>query len=167
MRKMMLAMLLMCIVALVSTLPISVHATPSTTASGTWQYLPSITSTRLAGRNLFIEATSVDVWTGTIGGEGGSVETVVIHKFVSWFEPTGFWYAEGILTLDPCTVADKSGTLIIRYVGKGTPEGQWSGRWVILGGTGDLAYLCGQGTWWGPDGNGLFPYLGQIRFESD
>jgi len=155
-----------------------VYATPPITASGTWYYIPTITGMRPAGGNMFLDATSVDYWTGTFdspeGGGSNSVYGAAIHKFASLTE-TGPWYGAGLATFDG-TVAGKSGTLVIRFVGKKPSaqlEDHWYGRWVILSGTDELANLRGQGTWWGPGflGDpaiyGEVEYSGNIHFEPE
>jgi hypothetical protein len=161
-RKMLLTTLIVCITALLFVLLLpAVYATPPTAVSGFWPVHIPITwvDTRLADGNMFLlEATTVDEWTGDIAGEGSSLQTVAFHS-------SGFTYAEGILTLDDCTVEGISytGTLVIRWSGKGTAEGQWTGQWVILSGTGDLEHLHGQGTWGGiyP----TYPIAGKIHFD--
>jgi len=168
MRKMLSAALLMCIVALLSTLSVPVvHATPPTPASGTETYTPHITGMRFADGNTFLDVTSDDFWTGTFVGHSHSVYRAVIYS-------SGFWYGEGLTTFEYCTVAGKSGTLVMVMVGKKSAVYPfwWSGKWVILSGTGDLANLRGQGTWWGPGApapgvEGSVSYSGKIHFEPD
>lgn len=72
-------------------------------------------------------------------------------------------------------MSGKWGTLEMRVVGSSpdVPTG-WEGKWVILSGTGDLANLRGQGTWWGPGYDpanpleyGKIDYSGKIHFEPD
>ena len=151
-----------------------VYATPPEPASGTWCYTPYITGMRSAGGNLFLDAESEDYWTGTFESpEGAGSYTVygaTIHKFVD-FTDTGPWYAQGLVTFVG-TVEGKSGTLVMRFLGK-RPDAtaDWSsGKWVILSGTGELANLRGQGTWWGPGApapevQGCVDYSGNYHFE--
>ena len=66
------------------------------------------------------------------------------------------------------TVDGKSGTLTIRLIGMASLVNlsviEWtSGHWEIMTGTGDLANLEGQGTWWGTNNN--VEYSGLIQFE--
>jgi len=160
MRKMLSAALLMCMVALLSTLSTAVHATPPTTAEGRWYYTPYPSPPRWADGNQFIYGYEYSTWTGTFDGTSYDVFTVVVH-------PSGFRYVEGLIDFDG-TVMGKSGSMVIRFVGKGTgtpPTVEWSGQWVILSGTGELASLCGQGTWWGP-AKAVY-YSGKIHFEPD
>jgi len=163
MRKMLPAALLMCMVALLSTLSLpAVHATPPTTASGTWTYKPKPIHIREADGNTFRYGEENSTWTGTFVGKSYDVFKVVVH-------PSGFLNVEGLINFDG-TVNDKSGSLVIRFVGKktGVPF-EWSGQWVILSGEDELENLRGQGTWWGPgfpDPKGL-EYSGNIHFEPD
>jgi len=62
-------------------------------------------------------------------------------------------------------VGDKVGTLVIIFVGNTTKYGGiWgSGQWSISSGTGDLANLRGEGSFWGRGGNLI--YTGQIYIE--
>jgi len=162
MRKILSAALLMCIVALLSTLSIpAVHATPPTTASGDWTYTPTIIDERWADGNLFRYGEEDSVWHGTFEGESDDVFTVVIH-------PSGFRNVKGLIYFTGTVpgLTGESGSLVIRFVGEGTPPPvTWSGEWVILRGTGGLANLRGQGIWWGPPRD--VDYLGQIHFEPD
>jgi len=158
MRKMLSAGLLVCLVALLSTLSTAVHATPPTPASGDWTYTPRIIDERWADGNLFRYGEEDSVWHGTFEGESDDVFTVVIH-------PSGFRNVKGLIYFDGA-VNGEEGTLVIRFVGEGTPPPvTWSGQWVILRGTGELENLRGQGIWWGPPRD--VDYLGQIHFEPD
>jgi len=157
MRKMLSAVLLMCIVTLLSTLSTAVHATPPTTASGEWTYTPTPIDIRYADGNTFIHGEEVSTWTGTFLGASYDVFTVIRHEKI--------WNVEGLIDFTG-TVNGKSGTLVILFVGKLTPPpGEWSGEWVILSGTGDLENLRGQGTWWGPPKD--VDYSGKMHFDPD
>jgi len=143
-------------------------ATPPTIVSGTWYYTPWIASTRFADGNMFMEAyTSVppDRWEGTFDGTSVDEYKGVIH-------PTGAWNADGVALFDG-VVGGREGTLVIEFVGKKTDaEADWSGKWVILSGTGELANLRGQGTWWGPGAPGVgiegsVEYSGKIHFARE
>ena len=157
MRKMLLTPLIVCIVALLSTLSIPVHATPPITASGTWIYAPEIIDMRVAGGNTFLLGKDVANWTGTFNGTSTEDFTVVAHR-------SGFMYYKGLVFFGG-TVDGKSGTLVIRTVGKTPPDiEEWSGKWVILSGGGDLENLRGQGTWWQISPLNLV-YSGKVHFD--
>jgi hypothetical protein len=168
MRKMLLTPLIVCMVALLSLLFMPVHATKPIPASGIWTYtFPStFIETREADGNTFIYADEDGLWhDGTFLGTSYDVFTVVVH-------PSGFWNVRGLSFFDG-TVDGKEGSLVILFVGKKTGEPfLWSGQWVILSGTGELADLHGQGTWWGPGAlepwvPGDLEYSGQIHFKPD
>jgi len=146
-------------------LSISVQAGPLTAAEGLWQYTPYIESMKVAGGNTFLDTVEVGVWTGTFEGDSTEDGEVVIHS-------TGAWSFRGTVSFSQVTVDGKSGTLEMHVVGK-RPDAftDWEGSWVITGGTGDLADLHGEGTWWGPGApdiglQGDIYYAGQIHFES-
>ena len=152
-----------------------VYATPPEPASGTWCYIPFPVPLRFADGNMFLEATSEDRWEeGTFDSTefvgSGSVYRATIHKFVD-FTDTGPWFAQGLVTFVG-KVGDKEGTLVMRFLGK-RPDAtsDWSGKWVILSGTGELENLRGQGTWWGPGApeagvEGCVDYSGNYHFET-
>jgi len=165
MRKTLLTSLIVCMVALLSMLLMpAVHGTPPAPASGEWTYTPNIINEKWADGNLFRYGIEDSVWHGTFEGESDDVFTVVIHS-------SGFRYVEGLIYFTGTVpgLTGESGTLVIHFVGKGTPPSVtpppviWSGHWVILRGTGGLANLRGQGTWWGPPMN--VDYSGKIHFE--
>jgi len=167
--------ILVAVMAVLSLVAGPVLATPPTSAGGKWHYTPEITGMRPAGNNMFLDATSVDWWEGTFdspeGAGSNSVYRATIHKFVDFTEPTGPWFAQGLVTFKG-TVADKSGTLVMRFLGKRPgATADWSGKWVILRGTGELKNLRGQGTWWGlgapaPGLEGWVEYSGNYHFET-
>ncbi len=167
MRKMLSAPLLMCIVTLL-TLSTPVHATPTVNVEGSFDYTYEITGTRVADGNLFIYATEDEVWVGDFEGTSEAVFRVEVFS-------SGFWNVWLRSTFDG-EVDGKSGTMVIQLVGKITwwdaDRFWWYGQWVIISGTGGLANLRGQGTWWGPGFEGPeipgerpdIYYSGQIRF---
>jgi len=160
--------LLALVLTLVLVPAVITHATPPTSASGRWGYTPWINfeSMRVAGGNTFFEAyteTPPDEWTGTFVGTSEDVYNVAIHS-------TGAWYCNGVVSFEG-KVNGVEGTLVIWFLGK-KPDmfADWSGKWVILSGTGDLANLRGQGTWWGPGApevgqKGYVDYSGKIHFD--
>ena len=162
MRKMLFTPFIVCVVALLCTASIPAahacgrvapHINGFIKASGEWTYEVTIIDQRSVDGYTFIYATEESIWTGTFTGTSHDVFTVVIF-------PSGRWYAWGLVFYDG-TVDGKSGTLVMYFAGWLNEE--WLGRSVILSGTGDLAKLCGQLTWWGPSYN--LDYSGKIHFN--
>ena len=160
MRKMLLTPLIVCIVALLSTLWMpAVHAPKPIAASGIWSWTVILYGRREADGNIFISAGEIDTFTGTFRGTGYGEFQVVIH-------PEGFKTGQG-QDLFTGTVLGKSGTCVIKWAGNTNNDlGYWDFMWVILGGTGELANLRGQGTAWGPGPAGV-DYSGEIVFAPD
>ena len=129
---------------------------------------------KLADSNLFLYAGESEEWIGDFVGDGEAVFTVVIHKPV--FDEEGniidssFWNV-WLRSTFTGTVDGKFGTLLIQLVGKkpgAFPDQWWTGQWVIISGTGELANLQGQGNWWGPGFGAAGPdiwYEGRIHFD--
>ena len=161
MRKMLLTPLIVCMVALLSTLWMpAVHATTPIPVSGTWSWTLSDPSWRYADGNAFLSAVEHDTLTGTFEGTGEGPFTVVFH-------PEGFATGKGRTLWTVTVLEEYSGTLEIRWTGNTKNDlGWWWFMWVILSGTGDLANLRGQGTCWGPGPEGC-AISGQIHFEPD
>ncbi len=156
-----LSALLVCLVALLPVLMIpAVQATPPEPASGSWTYIVDLIEiTKVAGGNTFKYGEETGTWTGTFVGTSFDFFELVVH-------PSGYVTCQGQISFTGTVNGDKTGTMVILFVGKKNLDiGLWSGKWVILGGTGDLAYLHGQGTWEGPSFN--LDYSGQIHFEPD
>ena len=65
---------------------------------------------------------------------------------------------------DPCTVAGRSGTIVLPFSGTVDPSGFVSGRFSIGHGTGDLANLHGVGTFQSSTGVGG-PFSGVYHFD--
>jgi len=154
-----LSALLVCLVALLPILMIpAVQATPPELASGSRIYeITHIEITKVAGGNTFMRVQEKGTWTGTFEGRARARFEVIVH-------PAGFVTLQGQINFEG-TVDGKEGTLVIKFVGKKTGEPLlWHGTWVILSGTGDLAYLHGQGTWGGL-GSGYLDYSGKIHFD--
>jgi hypothetical protein len=162
-RSMFLTALLM--VALLSMLSVPAHAGPPTTAEGLWQYQPFIEDMKLAGGNTFLETFENGKWTGTFSGTSTEDGKVVIHS-------SGAWSFRGIVSFEG-EVSGRSGKLTMHVVGT-RPDAftDWTGEWVILSGTDELATLRGQGAWWGPGAPdvgewGDIYYSGTIHFDPD
>jgi hypothetical protein len=71
-----------------------------------------------------------------------------------------------VITVDPATIDGKTGTLTILF-NQDVPTAL-AGTWVIIGGTGDLKSLHGQGTWTIPgfvNGVPCQVFEGQVHFD--
>ena len=138
-------------------------AGPPQKAEGLWQYQPFILGVKEAGCNTFLTIFENGLWTGTFEGTSIDYGKVVIHC-------NGAWSFNAIVLFEG-SVAGKSGTLRMSVVG-GRPDAlsDWEGKSVILSGTGELANLRGQGTFWGsgapvPEVWGDIYYEGNYHFE--
>jgi len=99
-------------------------------------------------------------FSGTFSGTVEAVELVLIDS-------GGRFSALIYDKCQPCTVDGKVGTLVFRVVGRGpVAEGQAEANWDIVASTGELANLCGRGTFqafFNPDGSVDRIYQGQIK----
>jgi len=179
-KKLLLTVLIGC--ALLSMAPMAVHATRPKEVSGEIEYMahfkvydgsgecvlpdaPGATSNlciKMADGNTFAETFEEAAYTGGMAGDSTNDCKVVIHS-------SGAWSYKAISSFNG-TVDGKTGTLQIQMVGKKPVGEEWYGQWVILGGTGELATLRGQGTWFGPGAPGAekwgdVSYEGQIHFK--
>lgn len=160
-KVLLLTLLTVCMVLPMGSLP--VYATPPTEVSGIFDMaVITVTGSRTAGPNTFIYGTDVEVWQDDLVGVG---KTEWVVRMV---------HASGVVTFSSLGVftgtvlGSDEGTMEYRLTGQIPPGGgDWYGQWVILGGTGGLANVRGQGTWWGP-GMGFDPdhwYEGQVHFD--
>ncbi len=130
------------------------HATEPTPVSGTLQLTSEvITESRFAGGNEIVTMVGTLVLTGDLAGTCDLQQVVVAHA-------TG---SLNIRTVATCSLDGSSGTYVLRAAVREV-AGQNPTRWVIQGGTGDLADLRGQGTGWGP-GDAVQNYSGQVHFD--
>ncbi len=95
-----------------------------------------------------------------------------IAQISKWPKPTAFEFTQFIRTATG-TLMEQSGTfeMLIVCSGHGMPVMQGPGydlvgTWRIVHGSGDLANLHGQGTWWHTQtGYAFFDYEGQVHFD--
>jgi hypothetical protein len=151
------------IVILLFILAVPAQAGPPDNAGGRWWYLPFIDDMKQAGCNTFITSSEIGEWTGTFVGDSTESGKVVAHC-------TGQLSFNATVTFDEVTVDGKQGGLVMSVNGTKPAGSEWVGGWVILSGTGDLANLHGQGTWWGPGAPGweqwgYVDYAGKYHFE--
>ena len=136
-------------------------ATPSTTVSGQITVVGSPTRIEAAGEsgNLFMDIQGSGVFTGDIEGTFTAGAAWVFHKIGT---PDMRANAH-IVNYVSATVMGKTGTLTFMLYAN---TGKMINNWVIYGGTGELANLHGQGTYYAvtPGGDTL-AYEGQIHFD--
>ncbi len=120
---------------------------------------------RTAGNTTFIHSTSNSTFTGSFAGTSSDEFVVVCHQ-KGPESVTNF----GKLTINFTGEVDgRVGGMTMKATGKQDsttcdPSGAiWYGKWVILGGTGELAQLHGNGEWTGPSFN--LDYTGIIHFD--
>ena len=163
MRKI-LIMLLICGIAVASILSTSTlvadarHARDKIRASGEWTYVSLGKDIRSGEGYMFILGEETGTWTGTFTGTSHDY-------FQAVKQPSGVVYLSYGLIFFEGTVDGRYGTLVISFAPGENVGGEWSGKWKILSGTGDLENLSGQGKWWGPSQD--LDYKGRIYFEDD
>jgi len=166
MRKMLSAALIVCMVALLSTLSISaVHATKPTQGNGWFDSsIPDTTESWIAGGNIIMHMQGGGGYLfGTFGGTVG--EKWIHDEWDVWHLTTGIWTFKGVWdTPDGVTVDGFSGTVHVSYWGTVDATGAFQGQWVIISGTGGLANLRGVGTMW-VDEYGVARYTVQYHFD--
>lgn len=137
------------------------HAGSPANAAGIWTYVNTFSNiTNQADGDKFIYGEEVSNWSGTFKGVSYDSFTAVLSGCMY----PGSMTFEGQIDFFG-NVKDKVGTLVILYHGEAIrKDGLWvSGHWSILSGTGDLANLHGEGTFWGLFG--CLEYSGQTYFE--
>jgi hypothetical protein len=172
MKKLLVTLLLVCMV-----LPMTAHAAPSEPVEGYFTYVPrNDCEERLANDNLiWRDCTDYgDYYEGSFLGESEEVYDFLMHGFLGFDSQNLPMYErgryKGTVTFNG-TVLGRGGreddTMVIMFVGKSPGDiFTWSGTWRIIGGTGELANVHGQGVW----GNAEDPtkgvhYEGQIHFN--
>ncbi len=163
MKKLLVALFAVCLV-----LPTAAYAEPPVDVAGDFTYAPTgCDHERWASDNQFVWAChdTGDWYNGPLDGDSEEVYAVAFHGTAEGGFMVGYEYAfyRGNVTFDGF-VDGKEGTLEFLFVGfsPGALD-DWNGTWRILGGTGELANLHGQGVFWS---NGLMDvhYEGQIHF---
>lgn len=133
-------------------------ASESFDASGTLTYIPyPVGEPKIAGGNIFFQTTEESWYVGGFVGTADSDCLVIVHTNGSWT-----YQAESYFT---GTVNGHEGEMTLRLSGR-RPDAfsEWTGEWVILGGSGELATLHGQGVFHGA-GSPDFGELGEITYE--
>ena len=163
MRKSVVILSVVFLLVLVLWAPIT--ASPPEPASGKLVYTPfPIGEPKTAGGNLFFNTTEDASWKeGMFVGESLNEGKVVIHSSgLVTYEATGYFSG---------SVDGLEGGLTFRLLGtKSSLTSPWTGQWIILGGTGELTNLRGQGTLSGPGSlgfgqEGFLLYEGEVHFD--
>ena len=129
-----------------------VGASSFMSATGTFVDVITSTQVRTADGNVILSQTITQTLTGTVSGIAKQESTTVVHASGA----ANFFGTETCT----CTVAGKSGSLVLGFSGTGAPDGSFEGQFVILSGTGGLANLNGRGTIQSPN-----TYTGVIHFD--
>ncbi len=168
----------------------SSNASPPENASGSWYYIPPMIpeeEKKIVGGNTILTGTEVGNWTGTFHGDSQDcfdMDPPILDCAESkgdggvTIHPDGHMNYTATILFSLVSVDDKNGGLELRVNGKfPNASSEWEGQWVIIGGTGELANLHGQGTWWGPgfvpppEGEppvpGVLHYSGNVLFAPD
>jgi hypothetical protein len=142
------------LVTLGAAVVLAAPAGASTLMPATGFFFDVVTSTqaRTADGNVILTQTITQTLTGTFSGIAKQESTTVVHKSGA----ANFFGSETCT----CTVAGKSGSLVVRFSGTSAPDGSFEGQFVILSGTGGLANLNGRGTIQSPN-----TYTGVIHFD--
>jgi len=139
MKKLVVIWILVCMLLPVASAPATASESVEVSAEIDYWFQP--TAIRQAGPNVFMDAVEQQDYRGDMVGTGNSVFTVAMFR--------DFWTVwlrsefEGVID-------GREGTLVLQLVGQKPVDGEWSGTWVIISGTGELANAHGGGTWWGP-----------------
>ena len=173
MKKRSLLLIAALMVALLLALSVPAYAKPPITVEGEWDYQGEpFFDEKWADGNYFLSFEDCGTWTGGFEGTVCDAGDMVFHSSGSVFGKYTVWF-DGEAWDESTGTSLGEGTLEIRFVGKGLDEEVgFQGTWVILSGTGDLANLHGQGTWWGWGSDGVVGtpdlfYSGQVHQAPD
>lgn len=133
------------------------HDRKPSRADGVWCYTPEFDSLtpfafgadnayegdEYPGDKLFMTAFYNSEWTGVFEGESRDYAVLIADPPL---EPTSFTET---VVFDDVRVKGVEGGLVLDVNG-GYDRGQWSGKFTISGGSGDLSEISGSGNWWGP-----------------
>jgi hypothetical protein len=165
-RKKLLALSAVGVIALMMASALPALAVPPQEAAGEWHYVAHVDGVKIAGCNTYLTIYEDSVLSGTFDGTADDRGTVVLHC-------SGDASYNAILTFEEVTVDGKTGSMVMSINGRApAPATMWQGNWVILSATGELAGLHGQGAWWGPGAGGpglpgFIEYDGNYHFKSN
>jgi Protein of unknown function (DUF3224) len=145
-------------VAVVLLVAETASATPSVAFNGTFTNGSSVlTSFRQADGNTFISQTVSVVYAGDFAGPVTEQIDLVIH-------PDGSINFKGA-DVCTCTIAGRSGTIVLPFSGTGDSSGFLSGRFTVGHGTGELSNLHGVGMFQSSNGGAAGPFSGTYHFD--
>ena len=137
------------------------YASPPTTISGKWAMtgVTNIEEKQAGSSNIgFQQIGGLGFFVGGISGPFSSDASWTGHNVD---QPNMWVHGHVVITISPAVVMGKTGSLTFMFNGN-MGEG---GNWVIIGGTGDLAILHGNGNWSPTGGFPQLTYEGQVHFE--
>jgi hypothetical protein len=162
MRKFIVLMVMF--VMVVALLPVSTAAAGSPTdVAGTIFYTPyPLGEPRIAGGNTFMNTTEDSRWIGSFVGSSFDECSVIVHR-------SGRWNYNAIAYFQGSFNGVEGGLTMHLSGSKPDADSMWTGRWVILEGSGGLQNLRGQGSFEGygaPDFfvEGGVEYKGKVHF---
>jgi hypothetical protein len=132
--------------------------------SGILTYIPyPVGEPKIAGGSTFFQTAEESWYVGGFVGTADDECTVIVHANGSWTYNAVSYFTG--------TVNGQAGEMTMRLNGR-RPDAssEWTGEWVILGGSGELAGLHGQGIFYGVGSPGFgepgeITYEGQIHFD--
>jgi Protein of unknown function (DUF3224) len=145
-------------IAVASVVTATASASPPAAFEATFTTTSSVvTSVRHAGGNTFISLSNTVVYAGDLAGPVAEQIDLVIH-------PDGSLNLHGT-DVCTCTVAGRTGTIVLPFAATGDPSGLINGHFTIGHGTGDLANLNGVGTFQSSDGGASGSFSGVYHFD--
>ena len=147
-RRQMLALIGAALLLLLA--PASASKAEPVRGSGTFTVASAVvTGSRVVDGNTFLTTLVTSAYTGTLQGTGVAEEAAAVH-------PDGGITVQTFETFTG-TVNGDMGTALFRVVGSAdAATGALSGHFTIVGGTGGLANLRGQGTFQGVGTSGTY-----------
>ncbi|MCJ7551088.1 MAG: hypothetical protein MUQ30_15545, partial [Anaerolineae bacterium] len=142
MKKLLKALLLVCMVSLALSLP--AFAGAPTDVEGFFTYVPVPGDSREAGPNQFTPSWDDEWWKGDLIGTASTEYTLILHGEDPYSDP-GKFVSTGVF--EGTVLDSESGEAAIKLVGHQSDGVLWYGTWSIGRGTGGLEGVHGQGTW--------------------
>jgi hypothetical protein len=172
MKKILTALIMVCLMLPLVTLPVFGGA--PTDVGGSFGYtFYSTGDAKIGGRNLFFPSGDDETWIGDLDGTAGTLYTLILHGTDPYSDP-GQFVSKG--TFVGSVQGSDEGTAAFQLTGHQKAGVLWYGTWSIGRGTEGLKGVHGQGTWWfdpgaaqdpdpGPDDPPMFfTYEGQVHW---